>query len=141
MSIRIHKVFLVSDALCAFIDRAHPKHEQAAAFFRYFAQEEYQLYLDIYTIIDAYNQIYKDISPSLAKDFLRSLSLSNINILYPDESDIKAAVKTLITYRSTDLTFPEALRATLADRKTIAEICTLGYLHPLFGLTLFYLPI
>jgi predicted nucleic acid-binding protein len=77
----------------------------------------------------------------LAKDFLRTVFLSNINVIFPDESDIKAALKTLINYQSTELTFGQALRAVLANRRGVGQIFTFDYLHPLFGLTVFYLPI
>lgn len=135
------KVYLAPSAFCAFIDRAHTKHDQAVAFFRFFAQEEYQLFTDSINMVQAYNTIYKDISPSLAKDFLRSVSLGSINTLHPDESDTKAALKTLTLYRSTDLTYPEAVMAVIANRNRIPQICTFSYLHNLFGLSLFYLPI
>ena len=124
-----------------FIDRAHPKHEQAAANFRFFAEEEYMIFTDHTSLMDAYTTIYKEISPSLAKDFMRTISLSNINILYPEEQDSKAALKALVTYQSTDLTFPKALSAVLAQKRGITQICTFDYLHPLFGQILFYLPI
>lgn len=135
------KVFMSSDVLFAFVDRAHPKHDQADAYFRYFAQEEYSLYTDMYSIMQAYTQIYSDISPSLAKDFMRTIQLSNFNILYPDESDVKAGLKALINFQSTDLTYPKSLMSVLANRRGIQNVCTFEYLHPLFGLHLFYLPI
>lgn len=135
------KVFIAPSIFSAFIDRGHPKHETASAFFRYFAQEEYQLYTDNTTLITTYMQIYTDISPSLAKDFLRTIPLSNINMLYAEENDTKAALKALVAYRTTDLTFPEALIAVLAVKQRISIVCSLNYLHPLFALELFYLPI
>lgn len=141
MAITSKKVFLEPSIFSSFIDRAQPKHEQAAAYFRYFAQEEYFLFTDIGSITETYNLIYKDISPSLSKDFLRTIFLSNINILYPDESDIKAALKTLINFQSTELTFSKSLIAVLANRRGIGQIATFDYLHSLFGLNLFYLPI
>ncbi len=135
------KVFITPSVFSAFIDRGHPKHEQVSAFFRYFAQEEYQLFTDNTTLITTYTQIYTDISPSLAKDFLRTIPFSSINVLYAEENDTKAALKALVTYKSTDLTFPEALIAVLAVKQRISIVCTLNYLHPLFALELFYLPI
>lgn len=135
------KVFLAPSSFSAFIDRAHPMHEQAAAFFRYFAQEEYVLFTDLPSILDAYRLMYANISPSLAKDYLRTMSITSMNILYPEESDGKAALKALITYQSTDLTYSHALMAVLAYKRGISQICTFEYLHPLFGLQTFYLPL
>lgn len=135
------KVFLASSVFLAFIDRAHPNHHQAHAFFRYFALEQYVLYTDILTIYEAHAKIYATISPSLSRDFLHTIFFSNINILYPQEVEMKAALKILLSYPSVDLTLEKALMATLANRKEISHICTFDPLHNLFGLTAFYLPI
>lgn len=135
------KVFIASDLFVSFIDRAHPKHIHAVAFFRYFASERFELYSNMPIVIASYQKIYQDISPSIARDFLRALSLGNINIIFPEESDFKAALKTLITYQSTELTFEEALMSVEADKRRIPAICTFEYLHPLFGISTFFLPI
>lgn len=135
------KVFLAPSSFLAFIDRAHPMHSQADAFFRYFATERYQLYTDYPSIMETYRVIYANISPSLAKDFLRTMSITNMNIMYPEESDAKAALKALTAYQSSDLTYANALMSVLAYKRNIQQICTFEYLHPLFGLTTFYLPI
>lgn len=135
------KVFLTPNSMFAFIDRAHEKHEQASAFFRYFSEQEYQLFTNSITIHETYTQIYHRMSPSIAKDFLRTVFISDMNIIYPEESDVKAALKTLIAYRTTDLMFSQALTAVLANRRGVSQICTFEFLHPLFGLNVFYLPI
>lgn len=135
------KVYTAPSGFLAFVDRAHPKYDQASAYFRYFAQNGYALYTDTLSIVETYNQIYEDISPSLAKDFLRTIFLGNINIIYPEERDIKSAFKTLVNYQSVELTFNQALRAVLANRRGISNIYSFEYLHPLFGQAVFYLPI
>lgn len=135
-----HKVFIESDVFYAFVNRADSKHPQAAAFFRYFAQEKYQVFTSYPAIEETYKEIYEKISPSLAKDFLRGLSLSSLNVLYPNESDLKAALKTLINFQNTELTFRDSQSAVLANRNYINQICTFEYLHPLFGITSFNLP-
>lgn len=141
MAITTKKVYISPSALYAFIDRAHEKHNQASAYFRYFSEEEYILYIDAVNLNETYDIIYKKMSPSLAKDFLRIVSLSDINVLYPDESETKATVKTVINYNAIDLTFSEALMAVVASRRGISQICTFDYLHPLFALNVFFLPI
>lgn len=135
------KVYISASGFYALINRAHPKYEQASAYFRYFALENYLLFTDIFTINEVYNQLYKEISPSLAKDFLRTIFLSDINMIYPEERDIKASLKTLTGFQSLDLTFSQSLRAVLANRREISQIFTFDYLHPLFGQGMFYLPI
>ncbi len=135
------KVYLAPSSLYAFIDRAHEKHAQATAYFRFFSEEEYLLYIDPINLNQTYDIIYQKMSPSLAKDFLRIISLSDINLLTPEESEVKATFKSIINYNSLDLTFSEALMAVIASKRNISQICTFEYLHPLFGLNTFYLPI
>lgn len=135
------KVMISADVLYAFVDRAHTKYPQATAYFRYFSEQKYQVYTTYSLVIEAYNLIYDKISPSLARDFVRGITLSSINILYPTESDTKAAIKTLVNYRSPELNFVQAQMAVLCNRYSIGQVCTFEYLHPLFGLTAFYLPI
>ncbi len=135
------KIYIAPDGLVAFIDRAHKKHVQATAFFRYFAQEQCQIYSSVVNINETYMTIYNTISPSLARDFLRALSLSNFNILHPEPADIKAAIKILETGNSVDLTFSKALMAVMCNKKSIPQIVTFEFLHALYGLQLFYLPV
>ncbi len=135
------KVFIESDIFYAFVNRAHQRHPEASAYFRYFAQEKFQVFTSYPVIRGAYDQIYQKISPSLAKDFIRGVSLSSINIFYPTESDLKAALKALINFRNTELTLEQAQTAVLANRNTIPQICTFEYLHPLFGQSAFFLPL
>lgn len=135
------KIFLAPDIFVAFVDRADPKHLHAGAFFRYFAQENYILYTNETTIGNVYQSISQSISPAIGKDFLKAMNMTTINLLYTEESDVKLVYKTLINHQATELTFNEALIAAMASRRNIATICTFAYLHPLFGLTPFYLPI
>lgn len=141
MPILSKKVYLDASSFVAFIDRAHIKYEQATAYFRYFGIEEYQLFSDPITLVEAYNKLYNDISPSLAKDFMRVMAISNINLVYAEESDVKAALKAIVNFKTTDLTFPKALLSVLANRRGVSQICTFEYMPQLFGLQLFYLPI
>jgi len=135
------KVYISSDGFMAFVDRVHKKHVQATAFFRYFAQEQYQLYTNPLTVNETYMTIYNTISPSLARDFLRATDLSGINIIFPENADIKAAIKIIETSNSVDLTFSKALMAVMCNKKSIPQIMTYEFLHALYGLQLFYLPV
>ncbi|HEV2339990.1 MAG TPA: hypothetical protein VGT05_04520 [Patescibacteria group bacterium] len=135
------KVFLSPDVFVAYIDRADPKHLHATALFRYFAQERYVLYVNPNTISTVYQKVSHTISAFVAKDFLKAMSLSTINLLHSEESDVKLVYKTIINYQSTELSFDETLLSVMASRRSIPFICTFSYLHPLFGLSIFYLPI
>jgi predicted nucleic acid-binding protein len=135
------KVLLAPDILFAFIDRAHPKHEHASAYLRFFAQEEYTLFITLPSIITVYEQMYKDMSMSLAKDLIRTMSISDVNLIYPDDNDMKGTVKVLANTQTNEMTFPKALLLVCADRRKIPQLCTLEYINPLFGISLFALPI
>ncbi len=135
------KVYIASDGFVAFIDRGHPKHVNASAYFRYFSQEGFQLYTSFVTINAAYEELYQSISPSIAKDFLRAMYLSSINVIYPEPSDIKSAIKTVATSSSIELTFSKSLMYVLCNKRSIPQIYTFEFLHSLFGLQSFYLPV
>lgn len=135
------KVFIAPSVFVALIDRNHPKHSQAAAYFRYFAQESFSVFTGYMSILEAYKRLSSDISPSLAREFLRAIVLSSINLLYPTEGDLKAAVKTMAVSTASDVKLDEAQMAVLASRNNIPQIATFDYLHPLFGLSVFNLPV
>lgn len=135
------KVYLTPDVFYAFLDRTHAKHDQAAAFFRYFAQNQYQLFTDSISLHSAYNLIFVEMSHSIAKDFLRTIYLSNVTILYPDESTLRSAIKLILTDISNELTLDKAVMGVLADKKGISQICTLEYMRTMFGLSIFYIPL
>ncbi len=135
------KVILAPDSIYAYIDRVSEKHQQAVAFFRYFSQEHYRLFIDCVSLNKVYEDIYLKMSQDLAKDFIKIISVSDINIVYPDEGETKAAIKALINYRTLDLTFSQAILSVVANRRSINQVVTFSYLPPLFGLQTFYLPI
>lgn len=141
MSTTSKRVYISPSVFYAFIDRAHIKHEQASAYFRYFAQNNYALFASIVDITEVYSDLCKRMSPSVGKDFLRSLFLSDINILYPEESEVKLALKTQLNYGNEQLKYPEALRATVAQKRGIQSVATFEFLHSLFGIENFFLPI
>ncbi len=135
------KVYISHDVFEAFIDRAHPRHLHAGAFFRYFAQEHFFIYTNIVSVQQTHQFLHQAVSQSIARDFLKALALGNINILYPDDADLKAVVKVMTSYNSSELSFTDALMSVCAERAGIGTICTFDYLHPLFGLQTFFLPI
>lgn len=135
------KVYIAPDGFVAFIDRGHSKHVHSSALFRYFAQENYQLYTSFVTINETYEELYTNITPSLAKDFLRAMYMSSVNVIYPEPSDLKSAIKIVATSNVMELTFSKALLSVLCNKRSIPQICTFGYLPSLFGLQAFYLPI
>lgn len=135
------KVLVGTDVFVAFIDRANARHLHAGAFFRYFAQEHYTLFTTPLIVSDTYEILSHRISAAVAKDFIKALTLGSLNIVSPDESDIKLACKTLLSFGASEASFDEVLMQTIANRRNITQICTFSYLHPLYRLATFYLPI
>lgn len=135
------KLFIASSVFIAYIDRTHQKHAQATAYFEYFATRQYQLYTSFLSVVEAYRTIFNDISPFLARDFLRAITLSSINVLYPSEADIKIAIKALVASQSKDLNFLDAQAETMAYRNSVTQIFSFDYVPLLFGITSFVLPI
>lgn len=135
------KVILAPDSIYAYIDRSSEKHQQAIAFFRYFSEQNYRVFVDTLSLNEVYNDIYKKMSQDLAKDFIRIVNFSDINIIYPDESETKASMKTLINYRTLELRLSQVILAVTATRRSINQVATFEPPPPLFGLQTFYLPI
>lgn len=133
------KVFIAEDAFVAFIDRAHPKHLHAGAFFRYFAQEHCFLYTNISVLAATHQKISDTVNETVAKDFLKALSFSSITILSPDDSEIKTAMKVVVG--TSEISMSEALMLVMSERRGISSVCTFQPLHQLFGIKTFYLPV
>lgn len=134
------KVFLADDVFIAFLDRNHPKHLHASAFFRYFAQEHFYLYTSSEIVIAIYQKISQSISSSFAKEFLKVLQDSSITILTPEEQELKKAMSTVVSSFS-ELSLPEVLMLLMAEKHHIPFIVTFQYIHNLFGREAFYLPL
>ena len=134
------KVLVTSSILFAFVDRNHPKHRQASAFLRYFAQEKFQVFVPLSEIITVYNQLKKHVSYGIAKDFLRTVFVGDLEILYPDESSAKNALKLALTPGQGDISFSQVLINVLAEKNQISQINTLEFLKTYFGNSIFNLP-
>jgi len=139
-TMRSKKVYITGSVFFAFVDRNHPKHPVAEAYFRYFAQEGWHLYTAGFTLTKTYGQLQKFISHSIAKEFLRSIYLGNIEIVYPDEPATKAAAKLILGSQSPELDLEQALINVISDRHQILFVCSLDYSQYFFGIQQFSLP-
>lgn len=135
-----HKVLVTPSVLFAYIDRNHPRHTEASAFFRYFAQEKFHVYVTSFSIVKTYDQIKKHMSFSIAKDFLRIIYTGNIEVVYPDEALTKAAIKLLLGNTGQDQGVEQILINVIADRKQIPQIASFEYNNFYFGIQPFSLP-
>lgn len=124
----------------AFIDRNHPKHQQASAYLRYFAQENFQVYTTLSSIIRTQKDLREHMSYSIAKDYLKTMFLGNIEVLYPDEAATKAALKLILSESQRDFSFDQVIINVMAERLQIPQICSFETSKFYFGITLFNLP-
>ena len=93
MAIVSKKVFIATSAFMAFLDRANPKHVQAAAYFQYFAQE-HQIILEngrgAYTSL-----IYDQIPMSVDARADQAASASAMSpSMAPPENSVSAMART-----------------------------------------------
>lgn len=138
--IRSKKAFIDSSVFFALVDRNHPKHPEAEAYFRYFAQEGFHLYTANFVVANLYSQLRRHIGFSIAREFLRGIYLGNIEIIYPDEPTTKAAVKFILTSQGPDISLEQALTNVIADRRQISYVCSFDYSQYFFGIQPFTLP-
>ena len=140
--LRSKKVFIGSSVFYAFIDRGHPKHAQAEAFFRYYAQESFQLYTSLPEVISTHENLQKNVGYATARDFLRTVFLGNIEVIYPEESETKNALKLALagSGSSQAVTFEQALSNTISDKRRIPQIASFDYSQFYFGIEPFTLP-
>ncbi len=134
------KVLVTPSVFFAYVDRNHPRHSEASAFFRYFAQEKFHVYTTSFSVSKTYDQIKKHMSFSIAKDFLRVIYTGNIELIYPDETLTKAALKLILTNTGQDLGIDHALLNVIADRRQISQIASFEYNSYYFGINAFALP-
>lgn len=142
MTIPSHKRVIVSPGvLVAFIDRAHPNHGQAVAFFRYFSEERYEITIVLTSLIGIYENLQEYIGLSVAHKWLKSIFVGTIHIVYPDEQTVKAAVKLMLSTGSYNITIDQAVMNVTADRQNIAQIATFEFFPFFFGVKPFTLPL
>ncbi len=138
---RSKKVFVTSSVFYAFIDRSNPRHAQSEAFFRYFAQEGMHLFTSLPEIISTHEELQKNVGFSTAQDFIRTIFLGNIDVLYPEEAETKNALKLVLANASSaqTITFEQALVNSISDKKQIAQIASFDYSQFYYGILPFTL--
>lgn len=127
------KIYVDSSVLYAFIDRADRNHRQAVRFMEHFSNQGAFLYTNYYTLQEVYGVANKQIGIAVAIDFLESILSSNVEILFPQKTDLIASFKLLKSNRNQQILFKETITATLMQRKGINQICTFTYWHGLLG--------
>lgn len=133
MAIQTRKIFIDSSIFLAFVDRADQNHPKAVKLLEDLARGGYLVYTSNQNIQDAYAVLAREVGASVALEFLQSILQSDMEILFPQKTDLIAAHRILQTNRDRLLTLREALNAALMQRKGILQILTLSFWHNLFG--------
>lgn len=135
------KVIIASHVFTAFIDRSHPNHGQAVAFFRYFSEEQYEVNTVLTTLIHTYQDIQETMGQSVAREWLKNMFLGSIQIIYPDETTVKTAIKLIMTTKNYNITIDQAIMNVVADKRHILSIATFEFFPFFFGVKPFTLPL
>jgi len=127
------KIFVDSSALYAFIDRADQHHTQAIKIIENLSLSYAQLYTSVQAVTDTYSAVESQLGASISLDFLKTVLESNIEIVYPQKADVATAYRLINANRGKQITFKEALNASLMQKKGIIQILTFRFWHNLLG--------
>ncbi len=133
MAIQSRKVFLDTTILIAFIDRADANHPKAVKTMETLALSGYILYTSSLNAIEVYTALTREIGQSVALDFLQAVLQSDIEILFPQKSDLISAHRMIRVNKDRQITLKETLNAILMQKRGVMQIVTFAYWHNLFG--------
>ncbi len=133
MALQTKKIFIDSSVFVAFVDRSNKNHPKAVKSMEHLARERYFLYTSIQNIQDTYAILAKEIGVSMALEFLQATLESNMEIIFPQKTDLITAHKVLKANRDRQMILKETLNATLMQKRRVQQILTFTYWHNLFG--------
>lgn len=128
-----HKLFIGSEIFYAFIDRADAKHNQITTFFEYLGSNSFHVYTSNLVVLETFNRLEKNISPTISAEFLTTILESSIEILYPTEFDFIVVQRFLKMNHTTPVAISEIITAHLMEKNGIAHIATFGSWNNLMG--------
>ena len=127
------KLFLDSSVLLAFIDRSDSNHANAAQLLQSVAQLKFSLFTGYNQIMETYAIVAREIGKAVALEFLNSTLNSNIEVLFPQKSDLASASRFLQNNKGRQITLREVLTGVMMDKRNISQIATFTYWPNLFG--------
>lgn len=133
MATTSRKIFIDTSILIAFIDRGNPNHLKASKAIEDLASIGYRLYTSLQVVTDSYSMLSREVSTSIALEFLQTMLQTGIEILFPQKADLITAHRILRVNRERQIPLTEALNATLMQKRGIVQIITFTYWHNLFG--------
>lgn len=133
MALRAKKVFIDSSVFLAFIDRADPNHKKAVQEMGNLANQSFQVYTSIQNMQESYATLGREISSAIATAFLDAGLKSNIEIIFPQKVDLLTAYRIIKSNKDRQISFKEAINATLMQKRGIDQVVTFGVWHNLLG--------
>jgi predicted nucleic acid-binding protein len=127
------KIFIDSSVLYSFIDRADSNHSNSVKTIEQLSLQEVSLYTSLQTIQDTFNAIKNQLGSTLSYDFLEVITNSNIEILFPQKSDLITAYRIIKSNRTKQLSLKEVLTAVLMQKRGISRILTYTYWPNILG--------
>jgi predicted nucleic acid-binding protein len=129
------KVFIDNSIFMAFIDRADLNHTRAGAIMDFLARQNYRVFTSALVVHQVHSRLSVEISPSIALEFLQAVLESDIQILYPQESELLAVYRFLKNSSDRkEASLSEITNATLMDRNDVPYILTFNTWPPLMGI-------
>lgn len=127
------KVFIESSFFVSFIDRTDFNHLKTTAVFEYLGKNEFQLYTSLQVVTSAFGFIEKNLSVSIAREFLKVMLETDIQIIYPYHPEVNSTYKFIISNPQHKSSVSEILNSALMDRNNIKYVLTHDFWHNSFG--------
>lgn len=127
------KIFVDGSVLYAFTDRADTNHVQAVKTLEQLSLQGIQLFTSIQDIQDVYTAINRQLGTTIGFDFLQAMIESNIEVIYPQRSDLVSSYKLIRLNTNKQIPFKQAMVATLMAKKNVVKILTFTFWHNLLG--------
>lgn len=134
MAIGSKKLFIDSSFLVAFIDRADLNHAKAGQIFELLGRHKYQVFTSVMVVAQTFNAIERDLSSTVARDFLQAMLETKIQILYASHSDFLAAFRYLKANPGRQISLSSIINANLIQRHGISSILTFNFWPNVMGI-------
>jgi predicted nucleic acid-binding protein len=127
------KIFIDGSVFYAFTDRADANHAQSVKIMEQLSLQGVQLFTSIQSVQDVYSAINRQLGTTIGFDFLQAMIESDIEILYPQRSDLVSTYKLMRLNANKQISFKQALTANLMAKRNVVKILTFTYWHNLLG--------
>jgi predicted nucleic acid-binding protein len=131
MTFMTQKIFIDASFLVAFIDRTNIDHIKAGQIMENLARDNFQVFTSSLVINQTFIRLEKEIGSVVADEFLQAILESNIQTLYPEQSDLLAGFRVLKTLTTRNASINEILNSVLMYKYRVYTILTFDTWHNL----------